>query len=76
MASLMENKPMRIFASSLLLAAVALPAFAHPGHEAGALGAAHDMLHAFGGLDTIALMALVAVGFVTFRIAKAAKARR
>jgi hypothetical protein len=34
------------------------------------------MLHAFGGLDMIALMALVAVGFVTFRIDKGAKTRR
>lgn len=72
----MENKSMRIFASSLLLAAVALPAYAHPGHEAGALGTAHDVLHTFGGLDTITLMALVAAGFVTFRITKRAKARR
>lgn len=72
----MENKSMRIFASSLLLAAMALPAYAHPGHEAGALGVAHDTLHAFGGLDTIALMALLAIGFVTFRIANVSKARR
>lgn len=65
-----------IFASSLLLAATTVPAMAHPGHEPGALGAAHDMLHAFGGLDMLALMALVAVGFGTYRFAKTARARR
>jgi hydrogenase/urease accessory protein HupE len=67
---------MRIFASTLLLTAVALPAFAHPGHEPGALGAAHEVLHAFGGLDMLALMALVAVGLVTFRVTKCSKTRR
>lgn len=67
---------MRIFASSLLLAAAAVPALAHPGHEPGALGAAHDALHAFGGLDAILMMALIAGGFMTYRAAKAAKARR
>lgn len=67
---------MRIFASTLLLIAVALPAYAHPGHEPGALGAAHEVLHAFGGLDMLALMALVAVGFRTFCVNKRAKPRR
>ena len=67
---------MRIIVSGLLLTAATLPAYAHPGHEAGALGAAHDLLHGFGGLDMIALMALIAVGFVTFRVAKGAKAKR
>ena len=67
---------MRIFASTLLLTAVALPAYAHPGHEPGALGAAHELLHVFGGLDMLALMALFAVGFVTFRVTKRAKTRR
>lgn len=65
-----------IYASSLLLAVAAIPASAHPGHETGALGAAHDVLHTFGGLDMLALMALMAVGFGTYRVTKAVKARR
>ncbi len=71
----MEKRTMRIFASSLLLAAAAVPAYAHPGHEPGALGAAHDALHSFGGLDVILLMALAAAGFIAFRTMKSAKAR-